>query len=294
MDLEATPTPTISISVLREPVILMDLEDTATTTTTTPVPLMDLDLTTLFPTVNVPINPGQVTYSGFTYTGSYKDRRQQLQQEEKQSRPEFTTHVVVDSLNFIFGVLGLSMRKPELFGHMLLDRTNSKNILHGWDRTDMICAMTILKKFVTHVFPASTCVHFVTKKLPAPKWSLFKECYDDVFSSDLAGKYKFIPYVALHSDPSDSECDDRLTVRLAIELITRGERVFLLTNDKYRSLVEHWFNSCTYVLAGQNHSLSCSREMLQYVDQLNRIGFHVGCGDFDNSGSREIKVKVVS
>lgn len=179
-------------------------------------------------------------------------------------------HIVVDSLNLLLGIQSITNKNSNTYGFMDL-RSDDKPIEdhHFSCGADMSRAFETMLIFFD-VFPNNSTIHLVFKRMGSDM--LWNQCLcilNSVFlnpKQNLSHRYQI--YIAKPISCNDTECDDRLVNVLANFFSTIKENeVHLLSNDKYRSLHEHWENSCYFDLFSNS-----GKYENQYVTKTNFVG----------------------
>nr|WBF71094.1 hypothetical protein [Megavirus caiporensis] len=156
-------------------------------------------------------------------------------------------HVVVDGLNFFASLLSTTTKdqNQEKMGYMTVDRNVQK---HQFEcQVEMKRAFETMVKFFDVAVPFGSQIHVVVKRFGSKKiWSAFKTLFASMLMSDSQTNHTYQLFIAKCEDRTDGEADDRLTMRLAIELSKSRKRVFIVSNDNYRSMAQHWNLPCHY------------------------------------------------
>ncbi|AEQ32434.1 hypothetical protein [Megavirus chiliensis] len=156
-------------------------------------------------------------------------------------------HVVVDGLNFFASLLSTTTKdqNQEKMGYMTVDRSVQK---HQFEcHVEMKRTIETMIKFFDMAVPFGSHIHVVVKRFGSKKiWSAFKTLFASMLMSDSSTNHIYQLFIAKCEDRADGEADDRLTMRLAVELSKSQNRVFIVSNDNYRSMAQHWNLPCHY------------------------------------------------
>ncbi|UFX99897.1 hypothetical protein QKC54_gp0133 [Megavirus baoshan] len=156
-------------------------------------------------------------------------------------------HVVVDGLNFFASLLSTTTKdqNQEKMGYMTVDRSVQK---HQFEcRVEMKRTLETMIKFFDIAVPFGSHIHVVVKRFGSKKiWSAFKTMFASMLMSDNPTNHTYQLFIAKCEYSTDGEADDRLTMRLAVELRKSQNRVFIVSNDNYRSMAKHWNLPCHY------------------------------------------------
>ncbi|AGF84926.1 hypothetical protein QJ854_gp856 [Moumouvirus goulette] len=149
-------------------------------------------------------------------------------------------HVVVDGLNFFASILSTATENQNELGFMDVDRNAQR---HQFDSiVEMERVFTITKNFFDAAVPHGTRIHFVVKRFGSKStWKTFKQVFTSTFLIRSAvNNHHYTLYVAKGNTRHDGEADDRLVVKLALQLAESGDNVCVASNDYYRSMSQHW------------------------------------------------------
>lgn len=209
-------------------------------------------------------------------------------------------HVVVDGLNLIAATTReIFGSNPEKFGIMDVER--AVEIHHLDDKEDMLLVFRTIKAFIEVAVPVGSIVHFVMKQSGSRViWDKLKESFCSVFWDGSLASCSYVFYTALsgwRNPLKDKERDDRLSVRLTLELLSLGERAYLITNDNCKSLSNHWNFDCVFDVSSDRNtmaqpvrdSLECPMSLIDYVRNIDRIKFSP-CSQVRNDGNYEVVV----
>ncbi|BCS83527.1 hypothetical protein QLL95_gp0596 [Cotonvirus japonicus] len=197
--------------------------------------------------------------------------------------PVSNIHLVVDGLNLFGRMMTTISDHPDDLGLMDIDR----NVLrHQFDSlTEINICFDNMSKFFNESVPFGSNIHIVMKKFGSKKlWRSFKVMFADRFmNADRSTAHHYELIVAKPSARADTEGDDRLAVRLALELETDSNRVFVLSNDNYRSMEQHWHLPSLYKRITNDmpamgerpiHRIDATDYHLSELDGLNTIKFN--------------------
>lgn len=199
----------------------------------------------------------------------------------KVTPPKNRNHYVVDALNFFSAILTPLSRKQADFGFMDVDRKVDK---HQFDcEIEQKRAFEHAEDFFKKAVPIGSSIHFVFKQFYyGKKWNEFTQCFADFFmDNNNPHDHYYYFYVAKAESPNDGECDDRLTVRLALELKCNNlNRVFVVSNDNYQSMSSHWNEQSSYfkycsnnISNNKNHYVIKKKFPISSVYNLDKIKF---------------------
>ncbi|XWV24629.1 hypothetical protein QJ856_gp1155 [Tupanvirus deep ocean] len=148
---------------------------------------------------------------------------------------------VVDGMNILARILDAINGTPEDLGFMNESRTAKQHQFNS--DVDKIRAFEYAKLFFSKAVPAGSHIIFVIKEFGSPtQWKSFLTDFADTFLDKTIGlPHDYELCVALPEYHGDGECDDRLVARLAILYDAH-----IISNDKYRSMPDHWDNASTY------------------------------------------------
>ncbi|QTF49053.1 hypothetical protein qu_158 [Acanthamoeba polyphaga mimivirus] len=152
-------------------------------------------------------------------------------------------HLVVDFLNLV----GEITRSQEDLGFMNLEKRVLDHQLGS--KIEVVRIMENIKVFFDSALPVGSKVLLVTKRFGDKQiWNCFKQSFREILVNPFEPcNQEYELYVAQKSQRFDKEHDDRLTVRLALMLKSEGKRVFVVSNDKYRSMATHWDLDSSFV-----------------------------------------------
>ena len=192
------------------------------------------------------------------------------------TQPTKKHHIVVDGLNLILGIQSTTNKNSKNYGFMDL-RPDHENIQdqHFSGSADLQRVLETAIDFF-NVFPQDCTIHLVLKRFGNDMlWEQFLEMKDAYFfDHQKKSPHKYQIWIAKPVHPKDGECDDRFVNLLANYLSTiPGNEVQLLSNDKYRSLGQHWNNRCYF-----DWYSSDGESMNQYLSKSNFVGKILKCG----------------
>lgn len=158
-------------------------------------------------------------------------------QQFTNERLECRNHYVVDGMNFFAEIQRAFTKEPLSLGHMIVDR-NVKD--HQFEcSVEQERAFSCAIDFFNKAVPAGSFIHFVFKKFGSNDyWENFKELFANRFmnpANSLRHNYDFYVAHPVLNNGMDGECDDRLAVRLAIQM-----NAHIVSLDLYRSMRSHW------------------------------------------------------
>lgn len=155
--------------------------------------------------------------------------------------------VFVDGLNFMSNVMKTLSTNQSSLGYMDVDRKVST---HQFDSlVEIGRALDNAKQFFDLIVPAGSKINLSFKKFGTNEiWAGFQKIFKEKFFDNKDVKHIYDYYVAKPVNIYDTECDDRLTVRLALKAWRENKKVFVISNDKYRSMSDHWNNPSKYSL----------------------------------------------
>ena len=220
-------------------------------------------------------------------------------EKENESESESVPHLIVDLFNLLAPINEKLSRKPEDFGWMDTFNGNIKHHQFTCDYDNIAFVLGEAKKFVDKVAPQNCQIDFVMKQFGSNAlWNTFRSAFCSVFwASPSQHLYTFC--VADAANAHDAECDDRLALGLALRYKLMGESVNVITNDKCRSLQQHWN-------FGSQYSISTNPEtMIQPVynsfyyppslctvaNSIPKITFGLGTTCKDANGHSEILIQ---
>lgn len=189
--------------------------------------------------------------------------------------------VIVDGLNILtrlraFRVESLSEKNS---------RKRKINPLFYQYKEEVIDDVEYIYSFFKYAFDDDTDIHFVIKKYGKKHmafWHVLVDSLIDIFGS----KFNFRLYCALDMDDKDKECDDRFTLRLGLKLQSENNSVYILSQDKFRSIDSHWFlDSDYYELTGVNspiRTIKCKDYSRNMVSTLNFTQYEYYWSRYDN------------
>lgn len=187
-------------------------------------------------------------------------------------------HVVIDGLNFWCSLMEILSTKQQSLGLMEVDRQTTKN--HCFDSPREIkLAFDRTVELFNKAVPDGTNIHIVVKKFGnVGLWNEFISLFLETFDGDTRNFYHLYEAHHHNDDYRDKECDDRLTVRLALLLNScKDNTVYLVSNDYYRSLENHWnFPSVYSILTDEHHATNVIRKNdfhWNLIDRLNFVNF---------------------
>lgn len=159
-----------------------------------------------------------------------------------QSKPKRRVTVFIDGMNFFCRLTDLltNLTSSRDMGWMNVERQVESHQLDSLVEIDR--AMRIAKKFFKRTIPFGAHIHFVFKEFGTVWiWDQFVTRLFETFINSDSSIHTYTLHVAIPSSPRDKECDDRLTVRLALESWLRNDgETYIISNDKYRSMKSHW------------------------------------------------------
>lgn len=138
-------------------------------------------------------------------------------------------------------------------------------------------ALDLFKTFINIAVPQGSSIDCVCKRFGSKMiWNHFETKFSEMFLKDKL--YNYSLYIAQPAFPLDGECDDRLTVRLAMAHQKEGHRSYIISNDKYRSMSTHWNNISAFEHRASNavqcSSLNCAFSLKNF-DKVKLVKF--GC-----------------
>uniref|UniRef100_A0A6G6ACE5 Uncharacterized protein n=1 Tax=Borely moumouvirus TaxID=2712067 RepID=A0A6G6ACE5_9VIRU len=170
-------------------------------------------------------------------------------------------HVVVDGLNFFGSILSTATENQADLGFMDVDRNAQR---HQFDSVEeMTRVFDITKNFFDVAIPHGTRIHFVMKRFGSSStWKTFKQLFTSTFlTRSIYNNHHYTLYVAKGNTRHDGEADDRLVVKLALQLTESGSNVCVASNDYYRSMSQHWDLPCYYKMIKDDDAVLGEREI---------------------------------
>lgn len=142
--------------------------------------------------------------------------------------------VVVDGLNIFTRLRAFQIEQ--------LSENNKKrkaNSLFYQSKEEVVNDVEYIYSFFRSVFDDDVDIHFVLKKYGEKHmdfWYVLADSLIDIFGD----RFNFRLYCALAMDNADKECDDRFALRLGLKLQSENNSVYILSQDKFRSINNHW------------------------------------------------------
>nr|AEX62315.1 hypothetical protein mv_L110 [Moumouvirus Monve] len=170
-------------------------------------------------------------------------------------------HVVVDGLNFFASILSTATENQSDLGFMDVDRNAQRHQFDSIEEMDRVFEVT--KNFFDVAVPHGAKIHFVVKRFGSRStWKTFKQTFTTTFLNRSAmNNHVYTLYVAKGNNRHDGEADDRLVVKLALQLTESGNNVCVASNDYYRSMSQHWDLPCYYKMIKDDDAVLGEREI---------------------------------
>lgn len=188
-------------------------------------------------------------------------------------------HVVVDGLNFWCRLLHFLVGQTKSLNFMDADRVVQQ---HQFDsEIEIRRAFDATVKFFKDAVPPGSTVHFVVKRFGQGQiWQAFNRLFREFFVENTMVNHTNRLYCALPENDHDDECDDRLVNRLALDLqCDENNRVYVISNDYYRSIDMHCHLPSTYKELTNQHEIF-AQEIgrpsfpADQLGEINYTGFH--------------------
>ncbi|XWV25866.1 hypothetical protein QJ857_gp1215 [Tupanvirus soda lake] len=165
--------------------------------------------------------------------------------------PSQRRNFVVDGMNILARILDAINGTLEDLGFMSENRSVKQHQFNS--DVDNMRAFEYAKLFFSKAVPSGSHIIFVLKEFgSSEQWKSFLKDFADTFldkTNSLPHSYELC--VALPEYRGDGECDDRLVARLAIL-----NDAHIISNDKYRSMSDHWDNDSTYYCYGDKSQIN--------------------------------------
>ena len=187
-------------------------------------------------------------------------------------------HIVIDALNWSSLMGKFINTHLDKFYYMLEDRRMKDHQLNSecdirriWENT---------AKFFQRAVPEGATIHVVVKRFgDTTFWNRFISIFKEILVDDnTVGHYYHLYHalpVLLPNGQIDTECDDRLVNKLAVVLQANNNNyVYVISNDMYRSLKEHWHYRSLYEDVLENFASQSSsglRESRNFQSRFSEV-----------------------
>jgi hypothetical protein len=161
---------------------------------------------------------------------------------------------VVDGLNLTAAISTSIVNSRKKKGHIRKSRTPAHQLEN---KEEIFLACANIKTFFEKYIPENSTVFFVLKEFePAHIMENLTDCLNKVFvESSMETSITYVLDIVSPLDSSDTECDDRHVAFITDEIMTSHpeSKIFVVSNDKYRSLSTH-IDKPSYFVRGTIHN----------------------------------------
>lgn len=179
----------------------------------------------------------------------------------------YDQHIFVDGLNYLSGIKLNATSKKEHFLH----------------EKDMELVMKSGKKSLDERFCKNSLIHIVIKSFGGKLWDIFQSKLKKIFL-DLNHKAdRECPAYIINITTDAGESDDSLLLRLAMWYKKLGSKVFVVSNDKYRTAACDLDSIISYIEydgmseVRRQHPATSISEYDRYIGKLIYINFRSMC-----------------
>ncbi|MEM0353981.1 MAG: hypothetical protein QXW79_00230 [Thermoplasmata archaeon] len=149
--------------------------------------------------------------------------------------------IVLDGMNFFSRISDFINGRRKDLSLMEVDRNVYDHEFNSEDEIERVLNYTT--NFFEHAIPPGAMIYVIIKHFHRQIWNVFENLLIDKFLNNQNLTHKYYIYQALpsHHVSNDRECDDRLVIKLAAKLGNgRKNEVYIISNDRYGSIQEHW------------------------------------------------------